>query len=314
MRSTDYYLENDSSKIYLDESLKHIDRENIPALVALRNRLIDEKKYISAKNINHILAIEETRNGADKYAHYPVIMHIELTNACNCECIMCTHAYERNENTSFYDVNKIINYLPTCKLIVLNGIGEPFIHPDIVPILRLLHQYAIDASVTTNLSYISEELLQLMPLVFKRISVSCDGACDYTFEKIRRKGSFRTFKENVRKVRSTCCDTIMHMAVTVMRQNLMEAPSMVELAASLGFDEIRFGRLETNPFLENEMDSLVHYPNAAAKVLGECQKIGRKYGVRVSIPSIFNIPFDDDLALKEVEKIKKEKRRILLSH
>ena len=253
-----------------------------------------------------MLAVNEVEQDVAIYRHYPVLLHIELTNRCNCECIMCTHSYTKNDGATFCDISDLEKYFPTCRLIVINGIGEPFLHPDIKNILQKFKDYQIKVSTTTNLSYLPDDLLPYIPKVFHRLSISCDGASPETFESIRRYGKFSKFVENVKRVREICGDTILHMAVTTMRQNLLEAPDIVKLAYEIGFDEVRFGRLETNPFLKNEKDALIHYPNLAAKVLCEAVEIGEKCGLKVVIPIVFQGPYNESEA-------EKEKARMLLS-
>lgn len=181
-----------------------------------------------------------------------------------------------------------------------------FFHPDIKDILETFRKYQIKVSTTTNLSYLPEELLPHIPGVFSRLSISCDGASPEILEGIRRHGKFSIFLQNVKRVREICGDTTLHMAVTSMRQNIFEALEFVKLAFSLGFDEGRFGRLETNPFLKNEMDSLFHYPNIVSELLQKSVALENNCGIKVMIPVVFQGIYD-------AEKAKKERERLLVS-
>ena len=61
------------------------------------NASIEQKDYRLAKALNQYLAFLEVSNDEVMYKHMPVIIHAELSSFCNCECIMCTHCYEKNE-------------------------------------------------------------------------------------------------------------------------------------------------------------------------------------------------------------------------
>lgn len=217
--------------------------------------------------------------------------------------MMCTHAYTKNHGAKNFDIAVLEDFFPTCRLIVINGIGEPFLHPDIKDILETFRKYQIKVSTTTNLSYLPEDPLPHIPGVFYRLSISCDGAPPEIFEGIRRHGKFSLFLQNVKRVRKICGDTILHMAVTSMRQNILEAPELVKLASSLGFDEVRFGRLETNPFLKNETDFLFHYPNIASELLQKSVAKGNDCGIKVMILVVFQGTYDEEKAKKERERL-----------
>ncbi len=275
--------------------------DDISDLVRGRDFYIARKEYMAAKILNHLLALLEIENQKVSYQHNPVILHLELTDFCNCRCIMCTHSYTKNDQSRFFDITTLEKYFPTCRLVVINGIGEPFAHPDIVKILSTFKEYQIKLSTTTNLTYLPKEILPLISDLFFRLSISCDGARAETFEKIRRNGKFSVFVENAKQVRRLCPNTVLHMAVTSMRQNLMESSKIVKLASEIGFDEVRFGRLQTNPFLENEGDSLNCVPNLAASVLQSAAKLGEELGITVNIPVIFRGEFDKEQAEAEKE-------------
>lgn len=274
---------------------------NIDWLVFQREVLIEKKEYLLAKAANERIASLEVERGCLTYMHLPIVLHVELTSMCNCACIMCTHAYECNDRASYLDMNLVKPFLPTCRLAVINGIGEPFLHPRIKEILELFAEYDVKISTTSNMQVLKPELIPYISKQFRRISISCDGAEPKTYEYIRRGCSFATFVDNVKRLRPQCPNTWFHMAVTIMRQNIEEASELVKLAKNLGFDEVRFGRLETNPLLENEMDSLLYYPDVAAEELQKAKDVGRSLGIAVNIPRIFETGFDRTLSRNQRE-------------
>ena len=256
--------------------------------------------YPLAAALNYILALREVAQKRTIYRHLPVIMHVEMSSFCNCACIMCTHCYERNDHARYLDFSLFERFLPTCRWAVINGIGEPFIHPDIVKILSRMKHYGVRLSLTTNAQYLPDDVLPLIGDVFQRICVSCDGAAAETFEEIRRGASFEKFLKNARVIRAHLRgDATFTMSVVSMRQNLLESVDLVRLAIRLGFDEIRFGRLSTNPFIGNEGDSINHYPNLAAQMLHEAKRTGEAAGIKVIIPVIFELDYDEAAVERE---------------
>lgn len=274
--------------------------------------IIDESKqhkdYMVAKIANNILAVLEIQQEKVNYKHTPVLMHIELSSFCDCECIMCAHCYEKNTKSKYLGKNtfdELEKYFPTCRIIIINGYGEPFIHPEIERIISEFDKYGIKLLTTTNLQHLPISSLKNLNNVFQRINVSCDGATKKTYESIRRNAKFDVFKKNVSILKQNCPNVQLFMSVVSMRQNILEAVELVLMAKQLGFEEIRFGRLGTNDFIENEIDDLINYPNLA-KYMFECAcQEGKKVGIRVVTPIIMK---DSDW---DSQKVEEEKRKLL---
>ena len=49
--------------------------------------------YQISKIANNILAVYETEHQMETYSHTPVMIHMELSSFCDCECMMCKHCY-----------------------------------------------------------------------------------------------------------------------------------------------------------------------------------------------------------------------------
>jgi MoaA/NifB/PqqE/SkfB family radical SAM enzyme len=262
---------------------------------------MEKNDYIISKIANNFLSVHEVGSNCVSYCHYPVMMHIELSDFCDCECVMCRHCYEKNSGAKRLPWETFLGlerFFITCKIVVINGYGEPFIHPNIAEILSTFEKYGVKLFTTTNLQRIPENCFEKINKVFGRINVSCDGACAKTYESIRRRASFDTFVRNVGRLREKCPDVPLFMSVCIMRQNIEEAVELVRLAKRLGFEEIRFGRFGANQFLENERDDLIFYPNFAEYMLNCARCEGEKLGIRVVTPIILR---GNDIALHKIE-------------
>ena len=293
----DYDQEN--VELYYDGA--RFDLTDGESAAALVEKSIEKKDYEISKVANNFLAVHEVRSNCVRYTHYPVMMHIELSDFCDCECIMCKHCYEKNSSAkrlpreAFLELER---FFITCKIVIINGYGEPLIHPDISEIISVFEKYGVKLFTTTNLQRIPENCFDQINKVFARINVSCDGACAKTYESIRRRASFDTFVRNVTTLREKCPDVQLFMSVCIMRQNIEEAVELVRLAKRLGFEEIRFGRLGSNQFIENEHDELIFYPNYAEYMLNLARLEGEKTGIRVVTPLIMR---DNDISLEKAE-------------
>ena len=266
--------------------------------------------YQISKIANNILAVYETEHQMETYSHTPVMIHMELSSFCDCECMMCKHCYEKNSDAQYLSRDKfheLKQYFAACRIVMINGYGEPFIHPQISEIISIFETYQVKIFTTTNLQHLPMDSLPKINKVFARMNVSCDGACAETYESIRRGASFAKFIKNLTILRENCPDVQLFMSVVAMRQNIEEAVSLVRMAKELGFEEIRFGRLGSNLFLGNEKDELIYYPNFAGRELERAKQEGERIGIRVVTPVIMrNNVIDCKKAEREREQIHEE--------
>lgn len=300
----DFHVDESLEFVYQNESFELTDEAHLIRLFELSSAGRD---YEICKIANNMLAVLETKHQFIEYRHLPVILHMELSDFCNCECIMCKHCYEKNQNAHFLPddtLRSLGRYFAVCKIVIINGYGEPFIHPRILDFLSLFEEYKVKVFTTTNLQRIPLDHLAQINRVFQRINVSCDGACAATYESIRRGASFDTFIQNVKRVRAECPDVELFLSVVAMRQNIEEAAQIVRFAKELGFEEVRFGRLGSNLFLGNEKDELIYYPNYAGMLLEQARAEGGRIGIRVVTPIIHqNNVIDDEKAAVEKEEL-----------
>ncbi len=287
---------------YMNESYNLDDRAD---LVDLIEKSTEQEDYAITKIANNILCVLEITDNQKEYLHTPVIMHMELSSFCNCECIMCAHSYEKNDRAKYLSsqtMSELEEYFPACRIVIINGYGEPFIHPEIRDIILTYEKYGIKLFTTTNLQVLPEDILPSINKVFQRINISCDGANSNTYESIRKNASYRKFVENGKILKKNCPDVQLFLSVVAMRQNILEIVEIVQLACELGFEEVRFGRLGVNDFIGNEKDDLINYPNLSSYMFDEAVKEGNKTGIRVVTPLIMR---NNDIDMELVEKEKK---------
>ncbi len=260
--------------------------------------------YQEQKEKNRGLAEAEIRQQKTVFSHFPDVLQIELTNYCNARCIMCHHYYEGNARSGHLSENvkhKVKEILPFCSLVLLNGYGEPFLAPDFTEWMELLKAYQVKAMATTNLSVLKEEWIPLIREVFQQVNISCDGYDAASYEKIRQGLCFEIFTENVRRLRGAARNVRMSMSVVAMAWNIRNAAEIVGFAASLGFDEVRFGRLGVNAYLQNYAEDLIHYEDAARKYFKEAAEAAQSLGIQVVFPMNYHLPVNG-AALAEQEE------------
>lgn len=109
-------------------------------------------------------------------------VQIEITGCCNMKCKHCRASNEAKKMLTMSQIEKIIKFITKVKdddfRLILSG-GEPFLHPQIIEIIKLAKEYGIDSIViTTNSSLITDDILNKLDdikMKFLCIQVSLDS-------------------------------------------------------------------------------------------------------------------------------------------
>ena len=108
------------------------------------------------RTITEILQLPETHK-------LLTTIYIEVTDACNLKCVHCYVTNRMKEPFRFHtiDVHSIENILNQAKelnvfRIILTG-GEPFMHPEILKILEMIHEMNFMCYVMSNATLINDK-------------------------------------------------------------------------------------------------------------------------------------------------------------
>jgi radical SAM protein with 4Fe4S-binding SPASM domain len=187
-----------------------------------------------------------------KKVAYPSNIMIELTNHCNLACTTCPREYSFGKamdkgNISVEQAKKIIDEVwPYLDSIGLTGMGETFIYKDIEEIVDYIKKKnkGIIISISTN-AMLPDFIEMATKLVNKidTIQVSIDGLNEI-YEKIRRKASFSTLDDNLKKLALICKNskTTLMLNMVVVKENYFQMPDLVKYADKTGIDFLDFSQ------------------------------------------------------------------------
>lgn len=132
---------------------------------------------------------------------FPSCIEVEVTTKCGLKCIMCEHSYwkEPSIDMSFEQFKSIVDQFPTLAWIGLTGIGESFLNPDFMKMLRYVKSKSITVELYDNFNFTTKDMIkELVDLGVERIYVSLDAATKETYKKIRVGANFEKVIENVK--------------------------------------------------------------------------------------------------------------------
>lgn len=222
---------------------------------------------------------------------YPSKLFVETTSRCNLNCVMCP---KQNRRDSIADGDlqpatfaALQDAFPTLDALVLNGIGEPLLSPQLEQFISQAREsmppqswigFQSNGLLLNNLRAIS-----LVNAGLDRICLSMDGVSPATFSAIRAGGQLHDLERALAAIsaaREMCLRPEMQIGVeyVVMRDNLEELPAALRWAATRGADFAIVSHL--HPFDEQHLDqcaydtctdealSLFHVWNSKAQLAG----------------------------------------------
>jgi len=112
---------------------------------------------------------------------------IEPTTVCNLHCAMCER--DRLESVGHMRLEQfehILDELQALQAVKLQGLGEPMLNPDFVPMMQALRGRGIRAYSALNATKIDADNAERLASVADRIELSLDSADPAQFGAIRR--------------------------------------------------------------------------------------------------------------------------------
>lgn len=261
-------------------------------LRAKTKTLFSGKPLIPTQQQNTDLNLYELENGCTVLKSKPRRLVLELTNACNLNCVMCGRNAAEFKPTMFQLdwLRWLEPLLDTVEEVTLMGWGEPTIHPDFIKMLELIDRHSARKYFCTNgmnLPNITDAIFKYKVDVF---AVSVDGATAESNAKIRRGSDLDQIVSSLEKIESIkkarkLQYPYINFVFCAMKSNLKELPDLVRLAAKIGIEEVKvvFLTVFDQSLLQ---ESLWNCKEEVSAVFKEAEAIGNELGVSLKLPYI----------------------------
>jgi len=264
---------------------------------------------------NFTLACCERDAGKTAVESSPALLTIESTSICNLRCVMCPHginAVDRPKHMPEEIIAQLIGPLAVAREAQLHGIGEPLASP---AFWRALESEAFHPdcvfNVNTNLTILNDRRLGLLVKAKAelRLNVSVDAATAPTYSRIRG-ADFAEVIGNIRRLvaaRGGSIRPALYMNMTLMRENIEEAPAFVELAHDLGVDRVylwqmnRWSDEQMAPYRVDRADwhfdyakqGLWNFPALSNRCLRAAQLRAQELGIPLMLEGFKDIFFSE---------------------
>jgi MoaA/NifB/PqqE/SkfB family radical SAM enzyme len=186
------------------------------------------------------------------HAPPPEEIYLEVTNRCNLRCRTCPQFYgmaERFHDLTWNRFLAITDQFPLLRRVVLHGIGEPMLNPDLGRMIR--HLKARGAYVLFNSNGLllrGKKAADLAASGLDELRLSIDGGTPETYRAVRGVDGFDRILGNLRRFARLKDDLSVDsprvsLWVTLMRLNAGDLPRLVRVAAAGGVREVYLQRL-----------------------------------------------------------------------
>lgn len=262
------------------------------------------KPLTEKQQSNSNLNLKEIDKKATVLKSYPRRLVLELTNACNLNCVMCGRNAADFKLTSFdMDIfHSLEPLMDTIEEVTLMGWGEPTIHPHFNEMLEIINKHSARKYFCTNgmnLKNIKKAIFDYKVDVF---AVSLDGATDETNSRIRRGSKIEQIAADLKdivaeKKRRGANYPYINFVFCAMKSNIDELPELVKLAAEIGLDEVKAVYLTA--FNDNLLEeSLWGCEEKIKEVFDETERLGEKLGIAIKLPHLIG----EDIAGDKLHK------------
>jgi putative metalloenzyme radical SAM/SPASM domain maturase len=178
---------------------------------------------------------------------HPSKLFVETTTRCNLGCFMCVkqtcdHAIDEGD-MSAATFAALAPAFPGLKSLVLNGVGEPLLHPLLEEFVRsaraLMPPDSWIGFQSNGLLLTEARAVSLLEAGVDRICLSIDSVSAETFRKVREGGELEDISDAfsalaAAKLQTGRSDFRIGVEFVVMQSNLRELPDALSWAASRG--------------------------------------------------------------------------------
>lgn len=189
-------------------------------------------------------------------------IQIEPTNKCNFACKMCrrTNWQRDNGDISVKNFGNIIYKIPHVENIHIQGMGEPFLHPNILELFKIAKTKCQYVTTTTNASLLNpinaEDILRSG---LSHINISLDTMDENIFNKTRPGICLRTILRNIKSFIETRNDILANCTIAIgsvaKKDTINNAIDVINFSKEVGADFYYLQNLHTHsknsPYYKN---------------------------------------------------------------
>ncbi len=223
---------------------------------------------------------------------YPKKLYVEITTRCNLKCNKCIKQAENHgiiEGDMSFDVFKrIARELTTVDHLILNGIGEPLLHPELEKMVEIASKVMPRKA---SIGFQSNGLLMTSGMARRLVAAGLTTIClslDNLHHKTRHDNSepdhlnIEKALGNLQAAAQTLNKSFhLGLEIVVSKKNINQLPKMIQWAADHGVDYILVSHLFTYDHAMAAESLFSTIPLESLSVFQQWQEKAQKMGVNL---------------------------------
>lgn len=240
---------------------------------------------------------------------------VQITSRCNLHCRICTRTsfakgwVEGDMDMVTYQA--VARAFPYVKQVYLDAWGEPLLNPHFWEMVALARDNGCSVGVTTNGVLLDSRVAELLARNLDVVGISVDGATPHTYERMRIGARFEKVIQGIedlvaaRKALRSDGLPLISLLFLKTNENIHELPAFVDLAGTLGVDEVIASNLSyvTQPAHDLLKAFSLHAPSPAhIEILEQvrCKAKSKGLGLRLYPLAPKRVPFCEARPLEEL--------------
>lgn len=231
------------TKAELMDAVRPISRE----VLAKR---FEHDQFLANFALNHW----EYAHGIHTLSTFPWNVAIPISDVCNARCTFCNSWLRGKRLLKLDDLERFSPVLKTAVMVSLEGHGEPLVHPqfrEIVRSLRRMVDKRCRFSIITNGLLLEDHLDDVLALGVNVFNVSLNAASPSVHEEVMGLGKdaftkvIATLRELIRRGREMSASDrpAVNVSLVVTAMNIHEIPAFIQLAESMGANQVNLRTL-----------------------------------------------------------------------
>ena len=249
-------------------------------------RVVNIVKNITVKSgLNAAINQFELGRQSSMLHSLPQIVDVVLTKACNLKCIFCKD-YESlgGRYISIENFEKVARQLfPTAHSVSMCSGGEPYMHRQLIDLLRIVRRYKIATWLLSNGMLLKEKPIRtiIREELISQHGFSVDGIKASTVEAIRVKAKLDVIMENIKmliRIREKEGKQKPGIIIryVLMYSNIKELPDAVRYWGEMGIDTLDCSYLSLSNNIDHQ-ESLYFHQDLMEQVFNDAKEVASYY-------------------------------------
>lgn len=226
-------------------------------------------------------------------------VYVEITSNCNLKCVYCYNNSGMGKNMSFQNIKTLLQQIIDYggNKISLSG-GEPLLHPNILQILKYIHDTNVSCTLLTNGTLIDDEKAKVIVETEVEVQVSLDGPNALIHDKGRGAGSFSAAMAGIRTLRQNGYSKPLSIKCVISEANSSCLEEFVKFTEEIKADTVSFSWLQNSGrakkiFYERDPKSLCNPPYDYERIKNSVTNLKLQFGKFPSSCQFCTLPLEE---------------------